>query len=318
MRLKKSSTKSKDHLTRKIASCLVLDFRRQIKNITFRVIFVFGVPRYIIVNPDPPKPAASVPIAPDSASAVAPDVVSTKLCRYCALSIPVRAAKCTNCDSWQDWRRSFSFSLPALSLLLAIISVLFSSGRDFYTVIMAKPKVDILLAGLSFAAGPLGPDKLTLDIVNNEPHTVLIGTNVWCDATNLDTSKGGLRMHFLRLYNAQGQLTGASAFAVAANTTAREQLADIEFGGVPIEDVVKPMAKLQVTCTISLSSAGASHRMVVQDSFLADPEPRFQRPDPYPSVAGRLTSSWIGNNRANARLLSMNSYAVSYRGRHFI
>jgi hypothetical protein len=46
-----------------------------------------------------------------------------KVCIQCAKSIPIHAKKCTECDSFQDWRRHLQFSGLALSLLIALLSV---------------------------------------------------------------------------------------------------------------------------------------------------------------------------------------------------
>lgn len=48
---------------------------------------------------------------------------SEKPCRTCAKPMPAAALKCTECDSYQDWRRLFSFTTSLLSLLVALIAV---------------------------------------------------------------------------------------------------------------------------------------------------------------------------------------------------
>lgn len=48
---------------------------------------------------------------------------STSPCIVCRNQIPVGALKCTECDSFQNWRRYLEFSSLALSLLVALISV---------------------------------------------------------------------------------------------------------------------------------------------------------------------------------------------------
>ena len=49
---------------------------------------------------------------------------TTKLCRTCAKPMPAAGLKCTECDSYQDWRRFSTVSAPVLSLLVALIAVL--------------------------------------------------------------------------------------------------------------------------------------------------------------------------------------------------
>ena len=48
---------------------------------------------------------------------------STKRCVECAAPIRVRAKKCTECDTYQDWRRYLPFSSTVLSLLIALFFV---------------------------------------------------------------------------------------------------------------------------------------------------------------------------------------------------
>ena len=48
----------------------------------------------------------------------------TTFCRLCRNPIPVEAKFCTECDTYQDWRRYFGVSSTILSLLIALFSVL--------------------------------------------------------------------------------------------------------------------------------------------------------------------------------------------------
>jgi hypothetical protein len=52
------------------------------------------------------------------------DKNALKDCIVCKESIKQGAQKCVNCDSFQDWRRYFSFGTVVLSLLVALFSVL--------------------------------------------------------------------------------------------------------------------------------------------------------------------------------------------------
>ena len=55
-------------------------------------------------------------------SGEAPAAGPTKPCRVCALPIPAAARKCTECDSFQDWRGGFSVSTTMLSLIIAVVT----------------------------------------------------------------------------------------------------------------------------------------------------------------------------------------------------
>jgi hypothetical protein len=49
---------------------------------------------------------------------------NSKICIECGKTMPVGAKKCTECDTFQDWRRYLFFSSNILSLLVALCSVL--------------------------------------------------------------------------------------------------------------------------------------------------------------------------------------------------
>jgi predicted nucleic acid-binding Zn ribbon protein len=58
------------------------------------------------------------------AQPVSSNTPSVSLCRVCRKEIPEGALKCTECGSFQNWRRIFSFSTEILALLIALFSVL--------------------------------------------------------------------------------------------------------------------------------------------------------------------------------------------------
>jgi predicted nucleic acid-binding Zn ribbon protein len=51
-------------------------------------------------------------------------VMATSHCFLCRKEIPRGAKICTECNSYQDWRKHFGFSSTVLSLLVALVSVL--------------------------------------------------------------------------------------------------------------------------------------------------------------------------------------------------
>lgn len=63
-----------------------------------------------------------LPSSPQAASG-SPPPPSPTLCVVCRNSIPEGALKCTECGSFQNWRRHLDFSSLVLSLLVALLSV---------------------------------------------------------------------------------------------------------------------------------------------------------------------------------------------------
>jgi ribosomal protein L40E len=59
---------------------------------------------------------------------------NSKLCSTCAEPIPLRAKKCIQCDSYQDWRQYLTFSTANLALITAIISIIASSLPSVYNL----------------------------------------------------------------------------------------------------------------------------------------------------------------------------------------
>ena len=49
---------------------------------------------------------------------------AVKACRLCGESIKAAARKCIKCDSWQDWRAGLGVGTTALSLLVALVTVI--------------------------------------------------------------------------------------------------------------------------------------------------------------------------------------------------
>jgi predicted nucleic acid-binding Zn ribbon protein len=82
-------------------------------------------------NEDLPTVATPAPVTaqepPRVASESEPDIIppaAEKLCRVCKKAMPAHGLKCTECNSFQNWRRVLSFSTEILALLIALISVL--------------------------------------------------------------------------------------------------------------------------------------------------------------------------------------------------
>jgi hypothetical protein len=83
------------------------------------------------------------------------------VCRICRKSIEIGAIKCTECGSYQDWRRHFSFGIVALSLSIALISVT-TTAIQVTKGLLAKEQSD-----LRFSLWGYEPDSI-----------MIVGTNL--------------------------------------------------------------------------------------------------------------------------------------------
>jgi hypothetical protein len=78
------------------------------------------------------------------------------VCKICRKPIEIGARKCTECDSFQDWRRHFSIGTVVLSLLIALISVT-TTGFQVVHDLLAKEQSDI-----RFSLVRYGPDSIKI------------------------------------------------------------------------------------------------------------------------------------------------------------
>ncbi|RXG85621.1 hypothetical protein [Bradyrhizobium vignae] len=165
----------------------------------------------------------------------------TKLCRYCQKPMPLQAIICTECSSWQNWRGLLNFSVPVLSLLLALATVIFSSGREFYQAITYKPKLDVLLTKLDInnEREPWKPGHLRVSIVNNESEDIILDVTIECTAKNLDKpTVPPFLFRAVRLYskpdvpiNDQRPLETGNYFVVKAKTQEAAEFGDVYWEG---------------------------------------------------------------------------------------
>jgi hypothetical protein len=85
----------------------------------------------------------------------------TTPCRVCRKSIPVGALKCTECDSFQDWRRHLNLSSTVLSLLVALISVS-TVAFPIFQKALHKPRSDVRVALVQY--GPIDANAASLSV----------------------------------------------------------------------------------------------------------------------------------------------------------
>jgi hypothetical protein len=100
------------------------------------------------------------------------------LCNTCAKSIPAAAKKCTECDSYQDWRRMFGLTTPVLSLLVALVAVLSAAAPTAATFL--TPKNSKIEAGIHDARS----ERLIVYATNSgvRPGAIVFGSVIiWVD-----------------------------------------------------------------------------------------------------------------------------------------
>lgn len=87
-------------------------------------------------------------------------VPEVKKCFMCQSTIPFAAMKCTECDSYQGWRRFLGLSSSILTLLIALFSVL------GLVVPVLLTTFDDKVAQLSVARAVIVEDKIEVALVN--------------------------------------------------------------------------------------------------------------------------------------------------------
>jgi hypothetical protein len=90
-----------------------------------------------------------------------------KLCRVCKKAMPAQGLKCTECHSFQDWRRFLSFSATILALFVALFSVLGVAVPEFTKWLNRHSHTQVRIVGAS-------PDDMLVILMNTgrEPSTV--------------------------------------------------------------------------------------------------------------------------------------------------
>jgi hypothetical protein len=186
-------------------------------------------------------------------------IPQTKRCRDCAQDIPAAALKCTHCDAWQNWRGALSFSIPVLSLLLAILSVVFSSGRQFLEWLTYAPKVDAVVSNVTWTESPKPPHpgSLTLILVNSEDRFVLVGAKVRCTVRDA----GGRRIHivYARHVDPSAPPDFSDWVVLHAKSTVAQVFEWVEANGD--DRIISNATDLQFACEIPYSFEGTSFQL---------------------------------------------------------
>lgn len=132
--------------------------------------------------------------------------MTNSVCIICRKPIEEGAKKCTECDSYQDWRRHFSFGTVVLSLLIALISVSTTSFQvaknllakeqsdlRFSLVKYGPSSIMVMSSNLGDRAGALKNAILRIKMSNKE-HTYKLH---WKDV-DLVVKPGGWRLYEMK------------------------------------------------------------------------------------------------------------------------
>ncbi|MBY5668781.1 hypothetical protein HFO43_09510 [Rhizobium leguminosarum] len=209
-----------------------------------------------------------------SAAPIATRLTSeAKLCKYCQKSMPLKATKCVECDSWQNWRGALNFSVPILSLLLALATVVFSSGREFYNSVFYSPKTYLLLSKLDInnSRDTWAPGDLNVVIVNNEDEDIVVNSGLECNAENIEKRNGILLFRLVRFYADPNADPGSarvepSSFIIKANTQEAAKFSDVYWEGDVKAVIPSSTTGVQITCRLNYFFGGKQFVMRREDT----------------------------------------------------
>ena len=196
----------------------------------------------------------------------------TKLCKYCQKPMPHKAVICTECTSWQNWRGKLNVSVPVLSLLLALATVIFSSGREFYQAITYRPKLDVLLAKMDMnnTSDPWKPGDLQVSIVNNENEDIVLATRIECTAKNLEKpTVAPFQFTAVKtnvLISEQRPLETGNFFVVKANTQEAAKFKDVHWEGDVKEVVPANYSRVHLSCRLPYFYRGERRILLAEDT----------------------------------------------------
>ena len=161
-----------------------------------------------------------------------------KDCRYCGTSLPRTALICKECKNWLDWRAYVNFGVPVLSLVLAILTVTFSSGREFFEKITYRPKVDFVFSGFSFSKNPEAgeipqtlPHEAEILLVNSEDRFVVISRKLTCIVSDFERPSVKVDATLSMWPEIQGKMFFGDYWAIASKSQVLLKYSTIGFGG---------------------------------------------------------------------------------------
>ena len=196
--------------------------------------------------------------------------------------MPLQAVICTECTSWQNWRGQLNLSVPVLSLLLALATVVFSSGREFYQAITYKPNLDVLLAKMDInnTSEPWKPGDVQVSIVNNENEDIVLATTIECTAKNLEKPTVApflfTAVKTNVLISEQRPLETGHFFVVKAKTQETAKFSDVHWEGDVKEIVPANYSRVHLSCRLPYFYRGERRVLLAEDTPLVYVP---QRPD---------------------------------------
>jgi len=198
----------------------------------------------------------------------------TKLCKYCQKPMPLQAVVCTECTSWQNWRGKLNLSVPVLSLLLALATVIFSSGREFYQAITYKPNLDVLLAKMDInnTSEPWKPRDLQVSIINNENEDIVLATTIDCTAKNVEKPTVApflfTAVKTNVLISEQRPLETGNFFVVKAKTQESAKFSELHSEGDVKKVVPVNFSRVHLSCRLPYFYRGERRILLAEDTPL--------------------------------------------------
>jgi hypothetical protein len=200
---------------------------------------------------------------------------SQTACRFCKHPHPVGAIYCTNCENWLNWRRFVNFSLPVLSVILAILTVGLTSGRDVYNAIMFDPSIDVVLDNIELDKNPEVGErpqamigKINVLVANSEDRFVTASKLLECKLSNVKVPTEVLTARYLIFSEVNGRYQPSDFVSVAAKSQT-----SLEFGGVYSEgadfdkmlqaDTQGYVAVIKTSCNFKYYFAGKPYERTI-------------------------------------------------------
>jgi ribosomal protein L40E len=219
----------------------------------------------------------------ESSGAREASAVLVQICKHCGLPLPTDAKLCAKCGHWQNWRSHIGFSVPVLSLLLAIVTVVFSSGREFYEYVSEKPKVDLYFLTMSFSKNPeqgeipaAQPDDASILLVNSEERFVTVKTVLKCAISNVKAPKDVVQATMVLSGQGASVFAPGDFYAVPEKSQQLLKYSDVAFEGADMDKIVSHdpkdgnVAEVRIECPFMYFFEGERHEQMVQLTLLVD------------------------------------------------
>jgi hypothetical protein len=157
-----------------------------------------------------------------------------------------------------------------LSLLIALFTVVFSTGYEFWKKISFQPDVKVSLTKATFdkSRTPPAPEDVVLFFANSEEKDILVNTGLECIVRNVSQDISGLLWRSVRFYStpheplAEPTPTG-DYFVIKAKSNQVETYNDVYWEG-DVDKVITSMGAIyEITCKTSYIFQGKEYKSVV-------------------------------------------------------